>query len=356
MAQIGTGTPGGISTEVSETLSMPQMTEITAQATISAPEAYEMSREQWVGLTDRAERRRIQNRINQRARRMRQRMHLRDTKDNPPKIAVSTTSSSHSSQTSSSRSPSASSFSPTTLVHVPRATSNSSPQTSPTPVELASTRTQRPGCPPTSLTRSLIHQFAEAAVRSYMLGSPTSDHLLTLTKMNVFRAFGRNIRIIGWDLDSLHDEDAISPFSLSPALLNQKEYTPTFSFDSTDTVDTEYSNLPVSLRPTHLQRSTPHHPWLDFFPLPKMRDNLIQAGDDWDDHALCHDIMGFWDSESLSTPGLIVWGDPWDIRNWELTEAFLKKWQWIVRGCPEIMEATNSWRSKRGEKLILRYI
>lgn len=69
MAQIGTGTPGGISTEVSETLSMPQMTEITAQATISAPEAYEMSREQWVGLTDRAERRRIQNRINQRARR-----------------------------------------------------------------------------------------------------------------------------------------------------------------------------------------------------------------------------------------------------------------------------------------------
>jgi hypothetical protein len=38
-------------------------------------------------------------------------------------------------------------------------------------------------------------------------------------------------------------------------------------------------------------RTVLNHPWLDFFPFPKMRDNLIEAGDDWDDEQLCHDIM-----------------------------------------------------------------
>lgn len=174
-----------------------------------------------------------------------------------------------------------------------------------------------------------------------MLGSPTSDHLLMLTKVNVFRAFGHNLKLLGWNLDNM-DDDAISPFNIPSA--------PEAS------ASPDYGDLPLSLRPTRLQRSTPHHPWLDFFPHPKMRDNMIQAGDEWDDEALCLDIMGFWDNNSTAAPGLLVWGEPWDIRNWELTEAFLKKWQWIVRGCPEIMNSTNSWRARRGEKLIFRYI
>lgn len=115
-------------------------------------------------------------------------------------------------------------------------------------------------------------------------------------------------------------------------------------------------NMPVSLRPTRVQKAIPHHPWLDFFPLPRMRDNMIQAGDEWDDEKLCIDIMGFWNIGSAENSGLIVWGEPWDINNWELTEAFLKKWAWIVRGCPELMISTNKWRSKRGEKPIFRYI
>ncbi|KAF7712304.1 Uncharacterized protein PECH_003615 [Penicillium ucsense] len=342
---------------------MSKMTEHTTDPTL---ETLEVSREEWLGLTDRAERRRTQNRINQRARRMRQRLCTRDKKDIHPKTVTHTTSSSTTSKPSSSRSSSNSSASSSTLVQVPRSGGDGSqpPPGSSHVADLTLTNPRRGNCPPTSLTSALVHQFAEAAVRSYTLGSPTSDHLLTLAKMNVFRAFGRNITIIGWDLDYLHDDDAISPFSLQLPGPYQKQLTsssttrspsPSSSSGAVD-LDTDYSNLPVSLRPTRLQKSIPHHPWLDFFPLPKMRDNLIQAGDDWDDEALCHDIMGFWDNASLSTPALLVWGDPWDIRNWELTEAFLKKWSWIVRGCPEIMDATNSWRRKRGEKLILRYI
>lgn len=173
-----------------------------------------------------------------------------------------------------------------------------------------------------------------------MRGDPTSDHLLTLTKVNVFRAFGQNMTLIGLSLDSL-DDDAISPFNIGTA-----------SGESPVDDDT----IPVNLRPTKLQKTIPHHPWLDFFPLPKMRDNLIQAGDEWDDEELCHDIMGFWNTASKGEAGLLVWGDPWDIRNWEVTEPFLKKWQWVVRGCPQLMDATNAWRTKRGEKLIFRYI
>lgn len=196
------------------------------------------------------------------------------------------------------------------------------------------------GCLPPNLTRFMLDQFARAAYQSYIQGDPTSDHLLTLTKVNVFRACGHNLRLIGFSMDDMHD-DAISPFNTAPS---PEESSPL-----------ENSDIPLTLRPTKVQRTVPHHPWLDFFPLPNMRDNLIRAGDDWDDEALCHDLMGFWNSSS-GNAGLLVWGEPWDVRNWELTEAFLKKWQWVVRGCPELMNSTNAWRAQRGEKLIFRYI
>lgn len=187
----------------------------------------------------------------------------------------------------------------------------------------------------------LFHRFAETAYQSYMLGDPTSDHLLTLTRANVFRACGHNLKSIGFNMDDMSD-DAISPFNLASS--------------SEELLSIDNTQMPLSLRPTKIQRTVPHHPWLDFFPLPKMRDNLIQAGDDWDDEQLCHDIMGFWNSQTSGNAGLLVWGEPWDVKNWELTEAFLKKWLWVVRGCPELMNSTNAWRAKRGEKLIFRYI
>jgi hypothetical protein len=70
----------------------------------------------------------------------------------------------------------------------------------------------------------------------------------------------------------------------------------------------EYHYLPPRLRPTKIQITTPHHPWLDFFPLPQMRDNLIPAGDKWDEDALCQDIMGFWTRSSNPSPEIAIWG------------------------------------------------
>ncbi|KAJ6096997.1 Concanavalin A-like lectin/glucanase subgroup [Penicillium sp. IBT 16267x] len=267
----------------------------------------------WFGIADPVERRRRQNRINQRARRRRQRVQAKD-KDVHPKSLVT-----------------------------PYPTPPSSTQSDiPFGQEI-----QARGCISPYTRNLLLDQFAQA-YQSYILGSPSADHLLKLTKLNVFRAFGHNMRLIGTNLDEMND-DTISIFNtFLPSPL------PKIGESSPD--QTTESHLPVSLRPTKIQRTVPHHPWLDFFPIPKMRDNLIQAGDEWNDEELCLEIMGFWTNGSSEDVGLIVWGDPWDVSNWELTEPFLKKWLWVVRGCPELMNSTNAWRAKRGEKLIFRYI
>lgn len=183
----------------------------------------------------------------------------------------------------------------------------------------------------------LLVQFERSAYESYLLGRPTTDHLLTLTKLNVYRAFMSNISALGLTMDWMNSDDTLSPFNtFGPELVEQ-------------------TSIPPSLRPTQLQRTVPHHPWLDFFPLPQIRDNLLRAGDFFDDEELCVDILGFWDT-SGGEKSLIVWGDPWDPYSWEVTEAFVRKWGWVIRGCTEILQSTNRWREKRGERKLFANI
>lgn len=183
--------------------------------------------------------------------------------------------------------------------------------------------------------RQILEHFTQHADHIYLQGSPTADLLLTLSKVNVFRAFFNILTILGLSDPWMHD-DAISPFATS-----HPEY-----------IDTQL--LPPYLQPTALQRSRSHHPWLDLFPLPSMRDNLLLAQDRFDEDQLCIDIMGFWDPSADSCL-LFVWGEPTDPRNWEITEIFLRKWPWVLQGCPELLQSTNYWRRQRGEKMIFRY-
>ncbi|KAJ5745285.1 hypothetical protein N7520_010467 [Penicillium odoratum] len=176
---------------------------------------------------------------------------------------------------------------------------------------------------------ALLEQLATYH-NSYTMNCPLSNHLLTLTKTNVHRAFVANMASLGITWEWM-EEDSISPFSIpGPA----------------------EKLLPVqkNLHPTALQRSTVHHTWIDLFPCPLMRDNLVRAGNDWDDEELCTDIMGFWNGNSPDPHGLIVWGDPAELSNWELQPGFVKKWGWVIRGCDDIIHSTNKWRAKRGER------
>ncbi|KAK4862230.1 hypothetical protein LT330_003368 [Penicillium expansum] len=262
--------------------------------------------ETWVGLTDPDERRRRQNRINQRAYRMRKRLGVK--KDS------SSTSVKFTSSTSS----------------IP-------------PQDTASLQSDPPKptlCRSSKFLDHLLEQLAQSAYRSYVQGDPRTTHFLTLARVNIFRAFMHNMKLIGWSPNWI-DRSTVSDFSI---ILPQNNAT----------LD-DCSHIPFNLRPTRVQRTMPHHPWLDFFPLPKMRDNLIEAGKTWNEDELWNDIMGFWDVSNLDA-GLLVWGEPWDVRNWEVTEPFLKKWQWVLRNCPELMQSTNYWRTRRGEQLIFRYI
>ena len=154
----------------------------------------------------------------------------------------------------------------------------------------------------TEKRKILLDQMAQF-LNSYRRTCPTSSHLLTVTKVNVYRGFVSNMVTLGLTWEWM-EEDSISPFTiLRPG--------------------SEPLVLPEKLRPPALQRSRIHHTWIDFFPCPVMRNNLLQAGNDWDEE-LCGDIMGFWDGCSTGPHGLIVWGEPSDSRNWEITEGFLK--------------------------------
>lgn len=176
----------------------------------------------------------------------------------------------------------------------------------------------------------LLARFEDYASKEYLLGSPRTDLLLTLIKFNVLRALMENNSSLGFPLDWL-ETDSISPF-----------------YWLREASHAEMSKYPDGLKPTILQQTVEHHPWIDLFPFSQMRDNILQMGDAFDDIRLCHDLVeihqcpGDWS-------GLIVWGDPWDPYSWEVSEQFLKKWSWVVQGCWKLFDSTN-WRTKRGER------
>lgn len=106
--------------------------------------------------------------------------------------------------------------------------------------------------------------------------------------------------------------------------------------------------------PTPLQRSVPHEPWVDLFPLPALRDNIIQLWGSFDTCEICDDVLGtMYDAELTShgeRNGLFVWGDPWDVNSWELMEGFVSKWSGLLAGCHELIYATHQWRERKGEE------
>lgn len=304
----------------------------------------------WAGLCDRQERRRRQNRLNQRAYResIPHRLLIYDPTSTNYIIPGKRKQAERSGNNALAIRPSSSHPPPPPLgtnIKIEQGSSSSSPPSSSSPSsdsnpsQTLTRRTLTSEASKPENIRRIFEHFARVAYESYFRGSPSADHLLTLSKLNVFRAFMTNMTVLGFGNQTTwcDDDDALSLFNtLPPEAIEEKK-------------------LPVSLRPTKIQMQVPHHPWLDFFPLPRLRDNLCLMIDRFDDDELCHDVMGFWDNAS-DTCSLLVWGEPSDPANWEVTEQFLRKWPWVLRGCPELLKSTNRWRQKRGEKMIIRYL
>lgn len=111
------------------------------------------------------------------------------------------------------------------------------------------------------------------------------------------------------------------------------------------------SCVPPELLPTDLQIATPHDYWIDIFPCPAMRDNLIRLYRQFDVHDLQRDLAkslyeGFVDREQR---GCMVWGEPWTVHGWEVSTGFVRKWGFLLKGCSDLVASTNRWRESRGE-------
>lgn len=184
-----------------------------------------------------------------------------------------------------------------------------------------------------SMTRSQVQDVIEEVENFVALqrrtSVPRADLLLTLVQFNVFRALYSNMVALDFTLDWLTG-DAISPFYQNTAPIH----------DLTS---------PCSLRSSALQRSVSHHPYIDLFPFPSLRDNILLQGEDFDDNDLCYDMVEICHAPRERS-GLIVWSSPWEPSSWEVTPEFASKFPWVLRGCRELLISTNYWRGSRGEE------
>jgi hypothetical protein len=190
----------------------------------------------------------------------------------------------------------------------------------------------------TARVQALMRRFAHHAYTSYTQGRPRLSHLCLLTQYNLSTALQRNADILGVKAQYFECE-GVSPFTEQESMAGLAS--PLFK------------EWPANLAPTQLQRSIEHHPWVDVFPWPRLRDNMLQAFEYpaiCDEDEMCHDLVEYGDLDSKAF--LVVWGDAWDFRNWEVTPEFLGRWGWLLSGCEDFLDSTNYWRAKRGEEPI----
>lgn len=84
-------------------------------------------------------------------------------------------------------------------------------------------------------------------------------------------------------------------------------------------------NAPASLQPSQLQLSTIHLPWIDRFPFPKMRDNMIRMEQEINAEELLSDLFNM---KSFD----IKPGRPsWDPDAYIIDKGFAKKWGFLWR-------------------------
>lgn len=179
---------------------------------------------------------------------------------------------------------------------------------------------------------------ARAAYTAYMRGLLQGSQLTHVICFNILDALSRNADCLRLSADWLTC-DAISSFNKQgPSVASAVE-----------------SSCPANLKPIQLQMRVRHHPWVDLFPSPRMRHNFLakvlrDGPESFDEDDLCSDIWEAGKGRGIEEAALLVWGDASDPRNWEATEPFLHKWGWLVKGCIDLLRATNYWRERRDER------
>lgn len=254
--------------------------------------------ENWRGKNDPAERRRIQNRLNQRA--FRQRQRAGESPKQYKSRSMSSASQPADSDDEADSPQSGTSSVPSSSVEG-RATSESSGERS------SSTTNTHAG-----------HVW---------------DELAQLINRNFMSATVTNAQHLGVDLNALQ---AGTP---------------------TRTPRTSGRPIPATLTPIDAQYQFPHDPIIDTIPHARLRYNILRAvaSQQIDGSDFCKCIRASGSLEVLhgswQRGGVVVWSFPEQVASWELSEPFVRRWASLLEGCEDLIAATNSWRSKRGEKL-----
>lgn len=116
--------------------------------------------------------------------------------------------------------------------------------------------------------------------------------------------------------------------------------------------------VPAALEPIALQYQIPHDLIIDTIPHARLRYNILRAiaaaqlgpttpSTCFRGSGTLQHVNGSW-----QRGGLVVWSFPEQVASWELCELFVRRWGCLLEGCEDLIAATNTWRSRRGEKLL----
>ncbi|KAL4878187.1 hypothetical protein BJY04DRAFT_221335 [Aspergillus karnatakaensis] len=272
------------------------------QSQSSAPVA---EADDWSGITSREERKRRQNRLNQRAHRLRRHAQRFEPAHSLPSVA---------------------------------------------PVDIVNTQTPTTDLPVTVVVTTHPHLRARQKALDLLRRVSASPQLNLIrpsdlpgvTRLNALNALIQNAGALHIPIELLNSDDGISLFNMpGPGAVPPMR--------GTD------EQLPLHIRPTALQRSVTHHPWLDILPFPGVRDRILLGlqARVLDEDQICVEFScDLLSLEKDDTSSLLIWGAPWDARAWEFSAKLLERWAGLLSACPEIIQSTNYWRGQRGERMI----
>ncbi|KAH7169877.1 hypothetical protein EDB81DRAFT_636258, partial [Dactylonectria macrodidyma] len=180
-------------------------------------------------------------------------------------------------------------------------------------------------------TREWPEQLSLWSVLSHAFPLSADHKLITLVQDNVLRGILTSILILS--LQDLISTDCGYNLKVPPLL-----YAP-------------LSRPPANFEPTQIQQTIKHGLWIDTIPSPEFRDNLIMNQHLYDGDDLCDDLVGglYEGFNDVEVRGIMLWSDPWFEDGWELSEGFVKKWGFLLKGCRRMAKSTNEWRERRGE-------
>ena len=107
--------------------------------------------------------------------------------------------------------------------------------------------------------------------------------------------------------------------------------------------------LPIPLKPTKSQLSTPHYYAIDMLASPSLRDRLLNVSTEVAQSFLGE--FGGWGREVEDMGQIVIWGeDPFNEMAWEFSQRVLERWSWFLG--PEWTLRANFWRRQRGAPLL----